>query len=341
MLITLQLKDIYGIGIQPNLQSLEINEIIAFCQRILAKRVAFVDLAPTNDILNLIQILNEEGIETVLFKDHHADDRKKDLTENATKIFEIMEYSREFLFYSRDNFSTATSMVNAGEWKDKNINIVFFHDDLGDGWCGFLKGLRQPMIYPYLNEIAENSEGASNYTDEVGVIFKKAKNIGPSFFIDQEKRQSNRRWIYNQILQWLMNKRRVTTSSKKFLQTITNQAIKAKKIVKKLIPLVEIFDNLIYLDYREILEQGNKPDIGMLLYRMFALGDFKKIVACRVIGNLGDQINVSSPNGFMESKNFSLVDLLPPGSNGWHVDGRIHFPASQFDQFKKKLNLVM
>ncbi len=337
MLITLQLKRIHGVGIQPNLRNLEISNILQFCQTVMAKRIAFVDLAPTSDILNLIKVLNQKGIKTVLFKDHHADDRKKDLAANALKIFEIMEHSREFLFYPRDNFSTAASMVNPGEWSEKGIDVVFFHDDLGDGWCSFLKGLQKPMIYPHLNEIAENAEGENNYIDEVGILFKKAKSLGPSFFINQERRQVNRRWIYNGILQWLVN----GLKKSDFTKMIEDNSTQAKKITQQLINYVEVSSNLVYLDYRHVLKRGEKPDIGLLLYKMFEMGHFKTLIACRVIGNLGDQINISSPNGLMKSKNFSLIDLLPLGSNGWHVDGRIHFPVSEFDQFKKKLNSVM
>lgn len=141
-------RNFRGCALSPYLDQKEVPGLIEFLTKGASKRkktrVAFVDLVLTEQVYNLICLLQILKVE-VYFFDHHMDKRIRerlnsfDHDKNLSKIQPIIT--------SRDQVKSCTDMLYSGELVDKGINAVCFHAD-GDGILSSLYGFGLVDVYP-------------------------------------------------------------------------------------------------------------------------------------------------------------------------------------------------
>ncbi len=331
ILIHTKINGIIGFAIQPFLKYIELIELIKFILLNDIKKVALVDLGPSNEIVNFIKMLILFGID-VVYVDHHENQEKN--LDNYQIIYSLLGENTHIL--PTKYAPSATSMVAIGQWLKDDIDLVFFHDDL-DGYLAYLKGCFEQKLYNELDNDANKFEGQAN-----GLIYSKLAQIylqgiylGPSYFINPPRRQENRQVLYDKLKIWIAGDQNDNLIAD-YLTTLQTEYVKNKELTFGLFSRIEKFIGLIYIDIIAEYKKEIKPNLGLLKSEMFKQGNNECVIAIRLVGKFGDQVSLFTPNNF--KKHFKLFELLPfEEKNDWHRESRLHIKYEDFEFFKQKI----
>lgn len=331
ILVHTKINGIIGFAIQPFLKYIELIELIKFILIDNIKKVALVDLGPSNEIVNFIKMLILFGID-VVYIDHHENQEKN--LENYQTIYTLLGKNTRIL--PGKYAPSATSMVAIGQWLNDNIPLVFFHDDL-DGYLAYLKGCYNQKIYNDLDKDADKFEGQANgYSySKLAQIYLKGIYLGPSYFINPVSRQENRQVLYEKLKIWIEGNQN-DDLIRDYLLSLQTEFSKNKELTLSLFSRIKKLNGLIYIDIIDQYKKEIKPNLGLLKSEMFKMGNDYCVIAIRLIGKYGDQVSLFTPNNF--KKHFKLYELLPyEEKNDWHRENRLHIKYEDFEFFKKKI----
>ncbi len=325
------INGIKGFAIQPFLSYIHLLLIAEFILLNKIKKVALVDLGPSDQIVDLIKTLINFGIE-VVYIDHHENKEK-----NISNYHQIVDRLGKNARVLPGEFApSATSMVEIGEWLKRKVDFVVFHDDL-DGYLSYLKGCFDQKFYDQLDIDANKFEGQinSNGYSPLANIYLMGTFYGPSYFVNPVSRQENRQTLYEKLRVWIENGQNDEVISD-YINIITAEYQQNKILTQNLFVNIKKEKGLVYVDILKEYQQGIKPNLGLLKAEMFRQGDNNSIVAIRLIGKLGDQISLFTPRRFQ--KHFKLFELLPnEEANDWHREDRLHIKSKNFEMIKKKI----
>jgi len=331
ILVHTKLNGIVGFAIQPFLKYIELIELIKFILINNIKKVALVDLGPSNEIVDFIKMLILFGID-VVYVDHHENQEKN--LENYQIIYTLLGKNTHIL--PGKYAPSATSMVAIGEWLKENIELVFFHDDL-DGYLAYAKGCYSKKLYDELDNDANKFEGQANGYNysKLAQIYLRGIYLGPSYFINPPRRQENRQVLYDKLKLWIENEQNDSVIAD-YLNILEIEYIKNKELTISLFSKIEKFPGLIYIDIIREYKNEIKPNLGLLKAEMFKQGNNECVIAIRLVGKYGDQVSLFTPRNF--KKHFKLYELLPyEEKNDWHRDSRLHIKYENFEFFKEKI----
>lgn len=331
ILVHTKINGIVGFAIQPFLKYIELIELIKFILLNNLKKVALVDLGPSDEIVNFIKMLILFGID-VVYIDHHENQDKN--LDNYRIIYSLLEKNTCIL--PSKYAPSATSMVASGYWLNENIDLVFYHDDL-DGYLAYLKGCYDHKLYDQLDKDANKFEGqinGYNYS-KLAQIYLQGIYLGPSYFINPPRRQENRQVLYDKLKIWIEGNQNDDLIVD-YLITLQTEFVKNKELTLGLLPRIEKFKGLIYIDIIDEYKKEIKPNLGLLKAEMFKQGNSECVIAIRLIGKHGDQVSLFTSHNF--KKHFKLNDLLPyEEKNDWHRESRLHIKYTDFEFFKQKI----
>jgi len=336
MVIKVNVDGIYLIAIQPFSTQVERENLVLFLLKQNIQRVGFIDLAPTRDILDLIKMLDAQGIATKLFIDHHENDEKIDEVINARAIYEYIE-NENFRFYPRSVAPSAASLVKTNEAATLGLDAVFFHYDI-DGFSGAIKATFLGSKYPWFDSVANIAEKGliSNIpltTDAKRYmhLMQAGMNVGPPYQYDSQKRNIALQELYFNIALWLAHDQDDTVIAD-FINELQEVNEMTSEISYQIIQnTLRRDDGIIFVDCFEIMNKGKRPNFQVLKKELFRLAEGFMLVAIRVLGHKGDQISIFKPRDF----DLDLPKLLPADEAGdWHIDARIHIRANNFSAFK-------
>lgn len=343
MVIKIKVDGIYLIAIQPFSTQVERENLVLFLLKQNIQRVAFIDLAPTRDILDLIKMLDAQGIATKLFIDHHENDEKIDEVINARAIYEYIE-NENFRLYPRVNAASATSLAKNSEAEELGLQVVFFHYDI-DGFSGALKTSFLGQKYSWFDQVANIAEKGPTSNIPLPAEAKKylylmqsGMNVGPPYQYDPHKRNIALQELYSNIALWLANGMddSLIVDFIDELNEVNDQTTELSyQIIKN---TFKREDGIIFVDCYEYMNSGKRPNFQVLKKELFRLAEGFMLVAIRVLGHKGDQISIYKPKDF----DLYLPSLMPFEEKGdWHIESRIHIRSSNFSEFKKNyLNAV-
>jgi len=336
MVIKIKVDSLYLIAIQPFSTQVERENLTLFCVQNNLRKIGFIDLAPTQDIFNLVKLLDLQGIELKLFIDHHENDQKLDEINNARAIYDFIE-NENFRFYPRSVAPSATCLAKANEAKKLGLDAVFFHYDI-DGLSGALKMSFLGQKYSWFDSVANIAEKGPATNISLTSDAKKylhlmqaGMNVGPPYQYDSQKRNIALQELYFNIALWLAHDQDDTVIAD-FIDELNEVNEQATELSYQIIlNTLKKDDGIIFVDCYEIMNQGKRPNFQYLKRELFKMAQDFMLVAIRVLGHKGDQISIFKPRDF----DLDIPKLLPADEAGdWHIDARIHIRTNNFSAFK-------
>lgn len=336
MVIKIKVDGLYLIAIQPFSTQVERENLVLFLLKQNIQRVGFIDLAPTRDILDLIKMLDTQGIATKLFIDHHENDEKIDEVINARAIYEYIE-NENFRLYPRVNAASATSLAKNSEAEELGLQVVFFHYDI-DGFSGGLKMSHLGKRIKWFDAVANIAEKGPNSNIVLPPealrylqLMQMGMNVGPPYQYDPEKRNIALQEVYLNVARWLDLDfdDSVISDFISEINEVNNTSIELSETI--IAHTLKREDGIIFVDCYQDMRTGKRPNFQYLKRELFKMAQDFMLVAIRVLGHKGDQISIFKPRDF----DLDLPKLLPADEAGdWHIDARIHIRANNFSAFK-------
>ncbi len=336
-LIKISVGNLLGFAINPFIRKKEKEEILKFLDKKKKCRLAFVDLAPSDDIRNFIFELLKKKHELVIFYDHHLDEKHsnfKEMRENIQAI-ECIERA-EIKFVSREDYPSCARLVSFNQWFHKKIDLVFFHDDF-DGFTSFLKGAG--IRYPKMEQDADILDGSPSVDRSiftlsmVGKFIQNSFNLVPYFSYDPVGYSKKKQEIYQRISNWLSGKK--DGDFVDFYRKVLEKTREIERFTLNLVSKVKLMmGKIAFCDIREIINQGEKISFSVLKREIISI--FGDVLLCFCTkGHFGDQISVELPPAWRGK--IDLRDFLPEGIEG-RVPGRVQIPSENWGEFLEKWN---
>ena len=327
-MIQVAAKGVVGFAIHPNVGSAERSEIIAALPE--APRAAFIDLAPTREVLEFIGQLEAVGVVVVAYYDHHLDPRRQAEVANARKL--ERKLGKRAKIVTRREAPSCPCLIEVGEWEKIGANTVFFHADF-DGFLGFLKGAG--VVYPEIDNDADLLDGAGNgrRLSQIGKLLADAhEHLVPAFSQDPAGHQRGKQRVYQTLADWIVGGLK-PEAIQAFADEVRRATAEAERLARELAWLAEpLPGRVVICNFLSYIKTG-KP-IAIPVWKRELLRRFGPVLLCSIgTGHLGEQVYIELPKAWQGQ--VDLRDFLPEGVQG-RVSFRVQVPMSRWPEFLAK-----
>lgn len=306
-MITVKVANIIGFAIQPNIRDEQSKEIFpALPPR---SRIAFIDLAPTDDIAEFVSQLEKSGHEIVCYADHHLDEKREAEIRNAGII--MSKLNNRAKITTRSQARSCYGLVDFMEWSRKGVNAVFFHADF-DGFSSFLKGCG--AAYQEMKDDAEIMDGYGNgrRLSLLGKLFANAHELlVPAYSYDPVGYENTRARVYRIFADWVMNNLK-KEDAQKFVIEVREATDKAEKLARRLSLEAELLPGgIVFGNFLPYAKAGK--NIAIALWKQLVYKRFGPALICTIgVGHLGEQIYIEVPKVWVDK--IDIRDYVPEGT---------------------------
>jgi len=328
-LIKIKVKDITGFAIHPNIGSAEIADVIAVLPE--KSRLAFVDLTPSREAMELISKLEEAGHAVVCYLDHHLDPRRQIEMVNVRKL--EVKFGDWVKIVTRQRASSCPKLVDFGQWENNGVTAVFFHADF-DGFLSFLKGCG--VNYPELEADADILDGAARgrRLSAVGKLLADAhEHLVPAYSQNPAGHHSAKQRIYQIIADWIAGGCQSEELIQEFAVETRQATEEATMLALRLVEQAELLlGNVVLCDFLPAIKTGKQINIS--LWKREVLRRFGTVLLCSVgTGHMGEQVYIELPRAWQGQ--IDLRDFLPKGVQG-RIPTRVQVPLARWEEFLEK-----
>ncbi|MBU1166982.1 hypothetical protein KKC60_01065 [Patescibacteria group bacterium] len=325
-LIQISILGMYGFAMNPNISRFEAEAIIKRLRS--GSRLAFIDLAPTGEMMLFLRCLSEARMEIVAFFDHHLN------PSNATELSNVQKIRRNLgsraVIKTRQEAFSCAGLVREEEWQKLELDAVFFHAD-PDGYLAFLKGCG--LSYPRLELDADIFEGRTGTQSPFAKLLGDAQNNLPPYFSQHPEghRQTLRR-IYQTMADSLLSDGKIRLDS--FREEVNEATRRAEELGIKIALEAQIMPSkVVYCDCLGEIEAGSIINFSALQAEVRRLHG--GVLLCTTgSGHLGQMVFLQLPKGW-SGKKINLENFLPHG-NRQKVSRRAQIRIGEFSAFLQK-----
>ena len=328
-MIQVATKGLAGFAIHPNVGSAERSEIIAALPE--APRAAFIDLAPTRDVLEFVSQLEEAaGVVVIAFYDHHLDPRRSAEVANAREL--ERKLGKRAKIVARREAPSCPRLIEVGKWEKIGSNVVLFHADF-DGFLGFLKGAG--VLYPEMEDDADLLDGAGNgrRLSAIGKLLADAHEfLVPYFSQDPAGHQREKQRVYQTLADWIAEGLK-PEAIKAFAEEVRQATDEAECLAHELAWLAKpLPGRVVICNFLPYIRAG-KP-IAIPTWKREILRRFGPVLLCSIgTGHLGEQVYIELPKAWQGQ--VDLRDFLPERVQG-RVPFRVQVPVDRWPEFLAK-----
>jgi hypothetical protein len=327
-MITLKSNGVLGIGIEPfhnvaaNLTQLHFPP----------GSIAFADLAPTLQMIELVTGLTERG-HVIHYFDHHLETANPQNVENLRSLL-----GDRLVITTRSESPSCVHLIKPGLWSELDITTVFHDLDL-DGFLSQVQGLG--IGYPEILKDADYLDGprsdGQSLSETGRLIINIISALTPHYFFDPDKYLATKKKLFKKIITWLsqgMSEPLLNKVEKDQLEDKLKEGrILAEHLAKnnhtEFLP-----GGIAVANFVNQLAMGRKPDVAIwkrnVSDRSFAEGREVVIFCRRVVGHLGIQFCIEPATRFQNE--IDLRNFMPDGSTG-HEPFRLHVPENKWEEF--------
>ncbi len=339
---SIEVNGIKGLALQPFSKPDE-DLISAFRG---CKKALFIDLAATPQMQQLMDALEEEGVEIVGYRDHHyapdsTDERDKKIAANAEQIKERLSDGARFDL--RENAPSCARLVDLGEAVRNKIDLILHHSDT-DGFLGYLKACG--VTYEGMEQDADiiDSRGDESKLTKHGKLYLDSLASLPPFNPKKpEIATKARQKLQEEFLDYIEGNFSEEVAAP--LKERAKVALEVKETTEELLELVEILEGgIAFVDTTAV--SGRKYNHIKLSDGMGTLDGVRIIAQKRRSGSLTQRGHAQiSINRLPSDKKTDLRDYLPKDVQSGVEHGRIfhtpfllHLREDLFDDFAERFN---
>jgi len=311
--IMLSIGKKWGYAIKPNLTKEQRAEILATMPA--ASRVAIVGLAPSEEIMALVDEMTAQGHSLAGYFDNHLGILRGNELVNVESIM-----ARPFAakIVDRKTARSCSSLIAVSEWATYMIDVVLFNVS-ADGYLSFIKGAG--LTYKFLDRDAAVLNGAiKKGLSEPGIILANGINfVGPVSYYDRKGYEESKTRVFQSFAALVQAEFRGATS-REFIDEVVVCADRARKNALEVAAETKLTEDGVALgNFIPLIMKGESPAIPF--WRKPAAKKFENVLLCaKTIGHFGRQYHVELPESMREE--VDIREYLPEG-----VEGRMSYRA--------------
>jgi len=322
-MIKVGVQGVLGFAIQPNLKKGIRSEMIKAFPR--KSKVVFIDLAPTKDVVSLIEEMEAADHRLAGYFDHHLDLVREAEINNVNWI---KVRHAPIKIVSRREAPSACHLINVAELKKLKADVCLFHCD-PDGYFGLLKGCG--MTYPaMMADVDILDGGARGVPSKIGSLFASGLNfLGPSYYINPEGYEMAKAGLFR-TFERLLRKGFIGNEAEEFVNAVDAASELARKNALDAARATDLIDGGVALaDFRPIVGSGG--NIAISYWRRLVYNKYGDVLLCSIsYGHFGQQVYVSVPRSMQDK--VDLRNYLPRGVDG-RVPFRVQVPTDLWSDF--------
>lgn len=323
-MITIKIDGKIAFGIEPHIKTTGIAEILPLMPK--NTKVAFLDLAPTAGIMELIHKLKGKW-DLIVYYDHHLDSNKRQENQNILTIRKLFQATT---IVDRNQAPCCCQIVPRRSLNQ--IGVIFFHADF-DGLLSLMRGIGIP--YPEMISDASIMDGGQRgKLSEKGSLLANSKNLGPYFTIDPAGNQKTLERVFQTFLDLARGKLEENAINA-FRLEIFNAAQTARELAITLAQKAAFLEpNVVLSDFRKDIYSGKIISFQAWKEKIFELFG-REILLCNIaLGFLGEQVFIEIPRHW-EIEGINLQEFLPEGIRS-RLKNKIQIPVDRWDEFYEK-----